>query len=601
VSSAKINKLKFLCPLVCLYPLLLSFYLPITADDFQLIYSQGAKRIVYGDDFTFSNLFVDALNLSIGWYKIYDRLMGTSHFANTFLFSYILTDFITFKVAGLLSHILCLFLFAFFLKQLTQTSNRVILLVVALIPAFFQYTTSMPGALSEIMPSALSEYFTAHILFFQIILLSFILYARSLNSHTRYVKTLYFLSILLFIAAVNFYEVAFILSPAYILLSLHANNGWKKTIKLSSPYFIISVLAILAWFLAKIIFKQENTYPITTIHLELQTIKSFFYQFISAFPFTNLAAYLKLHSGNILDLIYWYDLLFFLAVGGTSLFLFYLLEKEKILISNKQIILACSLFIFVWLACVLPIALSSLSSYKITGLGQPYPFVVIQMYMLMGLLFVLALLVPSKKYMNIFTKLALSLVIVVCAMGNTLSNKIVIYYQTDQFYLNNNYEYALKNGLFKAIADRQATIIMEKPLLAWNQAAYLLHYSEKIVEVHQSWKHFLEYNKKDSKISNPLTIGTRDTKYSVVVKNNIIEFKPKDNIYYLSVNENESKTNFILSRIKTVELTKEEKPVFYTDKVLIFKINDKKISEYTPYLKIAINIDELKKNYRKNK
>jgi hypothetical protein len=447
------------------------------------------------------------------------------------------------------------------------------------------------------MPSALSVYFTAHILFFQIILLSFILYTRSLNRHTRYFKTLYFLSILLFIAAVNFYEVAFILAPAYILLSLHANIGWRKTVKLSSLYFIISILAILAWFLAKIIFKQENTYPVTTINFELQIIKSFFYQFISTFPFTNLVTYFKLHSDNILDLIYWYDLVFFLAVGGTSFFLFHLLEKEKILISNKQIILACSLFIFVWLACALPIALSM---HKI-GLGQPYPFVVIQMYMLMGLLFVLASLVPSKKYMNIFIKLALSLVIVVCAMGNTLSNKIVIYYQTDQFYLNNNYEYALKNGLFKSIADRQATIIMEKPLLAWNQAAYLLHYSGKIVEVHQSWKHFLEYNKKDSKISNPHTFGTRDTKYSVRVKNNIIEFKPKDNIYYLSVNENESTTNFILSRIKTLELTKEEKPVFYTDKVLIFKINDKEISEYSPYLKIAINIDELKKNYGKNK
>jgi hypothetical protein len=142
---------------------------------------------------------------------------------------------------------------------------------------------------------------------------------------------------------------------------------------------------------------------------------------------------------------------------------------------------------------------------------------------------------------------------------------------------------------------------MEKPLLAWNQALYLLHYSGKIVEVHQSWKHFLEYNNKDSKISNPYTVGTRDTKYSVIVKNNIIEFKPKDNIYYLSVSEKKSTTNFILSRIKTLELTKEEKPVFYTDKVLIFKINDKEISEYTPYLKIAINIDELKKNYGKNK
>lgn len=584
-----IKLFKFICILVCMYPLSLSFYLPIIGDDFQLLYSKSIARINYGDGFTFGNLFDLSLRRTARWYFYYNRLMGTYHFATIFLFSYILTDFITFKFVGFLSHILCLFLFAVFLKQLTQISNRIILLAVALVPVFFQYTT--------LMPSALSVYFTAHILFFQIILLSFILYTRSLNRHTRYFKTLYFLSILLFIAAVNFYEVAFILAPAYILLSLHANIGWRKTVKLSSLYFIISILAILAWFLAKIIFKQENTYPVTTINFELQIIKSFFYQFISTFPFTNLVTYFKLHSDNILDLIYWYDLVFFLAVGGTSFFLFHLLEKEKILISNKQIILACSLFIFVWLACALPIALSM---HKI-GPGQPYPFVVIQMYMLMGLLFVLASLVPSKKYMNIFIKLALSLVIVVCAMGNTLSNKIVIYYQTDQFYLNNNYEYALKNGLFKSIADRQATIIMEKPLLAWNQAAYLLHYSGKIVEVHQSWKHFLEYNKKDSKISNPHTFGTRDTKYSVRVKNNIIEFKPKDNIYYLSVNENESTTNFILSRIKTLELTKEEKPVFYTDKVLIFKINDKEISEYSPYLKIAINIDELKKNYGKNK
>jgi hypothetical protein len=589
MNSIIIKLLKFICILLCIYPLSLSFYLPITSDDFQLLYSQSIARINYGEDFTFGNLFYHSLSQTAGWYMYFNRLMGTYHFATIFLFSYILTDFIIFKFVGFLSHILCLFLFAVFLKQLTQTSNRIILLAVALTPVFFQYTT--------FMPSALSEYFTAHILFFQIILLSFILYMHSLNSHTRYVKTLYFLSILLFILAVNFYEMAFILSPAYILLSLHATNGWRKTVKLSSPYFIISILAILAWFLAKIIFKHEdNTYQVTTIHLELQTIKSFFYQFISAFPFTNLVAYFKLYSGNILDLIYWYDLVFFLAVGGTSFFLFQLLEKKR-LSSNKQIILACSLFIFVWLACVLPIALSM---HKI-GLGQPYPFVVIQMYMLMGLLFVLALLVPSKKYMNTFTKLVLSLVIVVCAMGNTLSNKIVIYYQTDKFYLNNNYEYALKNGLFKSIADRQATIIMEKPLLAWNQAAYLLHYSGKTVEVHQSWKHFLEYNKKDSKISNPHTFGTRDTKYSVIVKNNIIEFKPKDNIYYLSVNENKSTTNFILSRIKTLELTKEEKPVFYTDKVLIFKINDKEILEYTPYLKIAINIEELKKNYGKNK
>ena len=583
MRSAKINKFIFLCLLVCLYPLLLSFYLPITSDDFQLIYSQGAKRIAYGNDFTFGNLFVDALNLTMGWYVIYDRLMGTSHFANTFLFSYILTDFITFKVAGLLSHVLCLFLFAVFLKQLTQTSNRIILLAVALVPVFFQYTTQVP--------SALSEYFTAHILFFQIILLSFILYTHSLKSRTRYVKTLYFCSILLFIAAVNFYEVAFILPPAYILLSLHANISWRRTVKLSSPYIIISILATLAWFLAKIIFKQENPYPVTTIHLELQTIKSFFYQFISTFPFANLAAYFKLYSGSILNLIYWYDLVFFLAIGGTSFFFFNLLERKKILISKKQIILACSLLIFVWLACVLPIALSM---HKI-GLGQPYPIVAIQMYMLMGLLFVLAIAVPSKKYASAFAKLVLSLVIVVCAMGNTLSNKIVIYYKADNFYLNNNYEYALKNGLLKSIVDRQSTIILQKPLLAWSQAAYLFHYSGKIVEVHQSWRYFLEYNNKESKISNPFTVGTRDTKYTVIVKNNVIQFKPKDNIYYLSVNENGIITDFILYRINKVELTEKEKPIFYTDKALVFKINGREILENTPYFENVVNIDELKK------
>ena len=375
------------------------------------------------------------------------------------------------------------------------------------------------------------------------------------------------------------------------MLSLHANISWSRTVKLSSPYIIISILATLAWFLAKIIFKQENPYPVTTIHLELQTIKSFFYQFVSAFPFTNLAAYFKLYSGNILDLIYWYDLVFFLAIGGTSFFLFNLLERKKISTSQKQITLACSLLIFVWLACVLPIALSM---HKI-GLGQPYPLVVIQMYMLVGLLFVLVLAVVRKKYMNIFTKLVLSLVIVVCAIGNTLSNKIVIYYKADNFYLNKNYEYALKNGLLKSIIDRDATIILQKPLLAWSQAAYLFHYSGKTVEVHQSWKYFLEYNNKESKISNRFTVGTRDTKYSVIVKNNIIEFKPKDNIYYLSVNENGPITSFILSRINKVELIDEERIIFYTDKVRNIKINGREISEYVPYLENAINIDELKK------
>ena len=51
----------------------------------------------------------------------------------------------------------------------------------------------------------------------------------------------------------------------------------------------------------------------------------------------------------------------------------------------------------------------------------------------------------------------------------------------------------------------------------------------------------------------------------------------------------------MLYRINKVELTEKEKPIFYTDKVLVIKINGREILEYAPYFENVVNIDELKK------
>jgi hypothetical protein len=61
------------------------------------------------------------------------------------------------------------------------------------------------------------------------------------------------------------------------------------------------------------------------------------------------------------------------------------------------------------------------------------------------------------------------------------------------------------------------------------------------------------------------------------------------------VNENGTITDFMLYRINKVELTEKEKPIFYTDKVLVIKINGREILEYAPYFENVVNIDELKK------
>lgn len=74
MNSVIIKLFKFICILVCMYPLSLSFYLPIIGDDFQLLYSKSLTRINYGDDFTFGNLFDRSLSRTAGWYFYYNRL-----------------------------------------------------------------------------------------------------------------------------------------------------------------------------------------------------------------------------------------------------------------------------------------------------------------------------------------------------------------------------------------------------------------------------------------------------------------------------------------------------------------------------------------------
>ena len=553
---------------VLTYPLFLTFYMPIIGDDFQLLYSRGS-RFIYKDSITFSDLLIASWGLTEGWYKLYHRLQGTYHHVTTFLFFYV-TDFATYRIISFLSHVACLGLFALFLQSLTKSSSRVILLTIALIPTFFQFSLLF-------LPDALSEWFSAHILFFEIILLSFILHLRVDTKSNIWLNKKYLGSIFLYFLATQFYEVAFILPPAYFLLSLHSNVPWKDSIKLSLPYVVIGALAIIAWFLAKIIFKDSiNNYPVTNIGFGIKSVISFFYQFISSFPLTNLSTSLSLYGGNLSKVIKWHDILYTLLAGVTSILLLFCIKKEKLSISSKQLFISFSLLLFFWICSVLPIALSTV--YQIR-LGKPYPLSIIGTYMLFGILFlsILTIYRNNKKHNSILI-VSFPVIIMCCAFGNTLNNRIVILDKADRFFLDKNYEYALKNGLLESVENKKSTIILESPLKAWSKAAYIFHYSGKKVKIHQDWNEFILYDQ-DSTKDAPHVLGIREDKYNIVKHGNLIKFSPRDGVYYLSTREQGATTAFLLSRLSKVDLSKKEKPVFYTNETYKFEVKDGNISK----------------------
>jgi uncharacterized protein YcgL (UPF0745 family) len=533
---------------------------------------------MYGE-LSFGNIWSIISTSAKGWYEYYHRLQWSYHFFSTILFSYILTDFISYRIFNIIFHLACLGLFTVFLKKLTNLPWFILSLATSLIVPLYQY--NFPST------DSVSEWFTAHILFFQICLLSFIFHFKALENFKNGIKIYknysYFASIIFYGLTLQYYEVAFILFPIYFLIGLSFDLkdpntkwktlNWKRHIKIVSPFVLSALIAISFWILAKIKYTtNQNTYNVVEIKIGLNTLYSFFYQFISTFPFANLSVYKNLHEGRLLDLISWRDILYFTSVGIISFAMTKLSSKEKIGFDKKTFINIIILF-YIWLALILPVSVSAIYNIR---LGSAYPFATIQFYTLQGIfaLLIMCIVNKNKQYTNMIA-IIVAAIYISSAIVNDLNNKIVIEKKSKAFYLQNNMEYALKNGLLQNLENKKATLIMQKPLQAWTQSAYIFHNSDKILETHQSFEKFLEFHKSGKK-GNHYIYGERDN-YNFNPKNKIVNFSANDKIYYLMINEEKSITNFKIVKLRKVDFSDKEKIKIFGDEVFEFSVQNKEI------------------------
>ena len=334
---------KYIYPIVILiltiFPIYLILKAPLFSDDIRMV---GIKGYMLLHQMTAFDHIIQSQSLFLFTHQRFFPL-HLLVFDSFFILFYKVTII---KIIQFILVFFNIFIFTYFLSLISNIKLKKIYYILPIIPILYHFRADAHDPFLT-FPISMT-------LFFSLTLLSFIFFYKYLQNKK---KKLLILSLIFHLFCLCYYEIAYLYSPAFFILAMIKDNGWKKSLKYSIPHILLSATVISGIFIFRALNSFETPYTGITPHLDIiKIIETFYIQIAGAFPYWNLSI-LKNQSFNIIDISY-FILIFFLSFKMIS-------YAQKYTFNKKKIILFIIFGIYMMSICALPIALSE--KYQIEG------------------------------------------------------------------------------------------------------------------------------------------------------------------------------------------------------------------------------------------
>ena len=415
---------------------------------------------------------------------------------------------IKYKIIIVSFHIIIMLIFSLFLYLLTK-SSPLSLLYLLTIPIFFQFRESPDAATSfAILLPLITIKLSISLLFLQ----------KYLNEN----KKVFFIFSLIFylLMLLMFYEIGYIFFPLIFYLTYLKTKSVKKSLKISLPYFVLSLFFIVLYFYVSL--RAPNHYSGSTINSDLRLIIPAFLKQISAsLPLSYYLFNLKIGQFPFINkLDYFVSVVYFVL---SFIFLFKVKIKKTFPLMIIGLLMA--------LIPALPIAFS-LRYQREVAWGIGHLPVYIQYFG--SCLFLLGLIIffinkIKNKILKIFIISLFSLFLGISVFINLQNNKIVIEHLNASFkYPRDLIEKALENGLLTNVKEGSTVLSLNSGFWDTNEYYYSLTGKKR-------------------------SILTLDKYFENENKNNIIVKKDNNNLYILKYQAINKDLGFaILGKIKEI-------------------------------------------------